>query len=243
MTILTSKTAIILAAGLGTRLKPITNHTPKPLVIVNKRPLLDYTIDRLVQNGIKKLIINIHHLGNKIKQHVSDRKDIKIVLSDETKMLLETGGGIKNALNIIGKRPFYAVNGDVIWIDGPRSATSRLAGFWNEQNMDMLLLLHPRKTAVGYSGPGDFTLNSSGNIQRRHMNTNAPYVFSGVQIIHPRIFNDSPEAPFSLNTLYDQAIEKKRLFGLIHDGEWIHIGNNSELNQAQNFLTNYPQNF
>lgn len=239
MSILDSQTAMILAAGLGTRLSPLTKHTPKPLVKISGLPILDHIINLSLSSGIKTFVVNIHHLSEQIKSHLEQHKDINIIFSDESKMILETGGGIKRALPLLGSEAFYVINGDVILIDGPKSALSRLSSNWRNLSMDGLLLLQPTDKAIGYSGVGDFLLHPSGQITRPPPNSLAPYIFTGIQILHPRIFQESPDGAFSLNIIYNQTIKKGRLFGLVHDADWLHVGDMIGLKLAEKYFANY----
>ena len=214
------KSAMILAAGLGKRMRPLTYRTPKPLLTVAGRAIIDYALDHSKEAGVEKVIINIHHLANKIKLHLENRKDVEIVFSDESNELLETGGGVTKALPHLGKTPFYVINGDILWLDGPTPALNRLAAFWNEHDMDGLLLLHSTVEAYGYSGPGDFIIDAMGKLIRRPEHQISPYLFAGVQILHPELFEKAPAGAFSLNLLYDRSIDAGRLFGIVHDGDW-----------------------
>ena len=227
------KTAMILAAGLGKRMRPLTYKTPKPLLTVSGRTLLDYGIDHLAKAGIEKVIINIHHFGNQILHHVENRTDVNIIISDESDELLETGGGVAKALSHIGDAPFFVLNGDILWLDGPTAALSRLVRCWNEREMDGLLLLNSTVEAYGYSGVGDFLVDSDGKLSNRPEQQVSPYVFTGVQLLHPRLFKNGHHSAFSLNYLYDRSIAEERLFGIIHDGDWFHIGTEDGLNQAE----------
>lgn len=230
------KTAMILAAGLGKRMRPLTKTTPKPLLTISGHTLLDYSLDHCVNAGVAKVIINLHHLASRIIQHLDKRKDLEIIFSDETNQLLETGGGIVKALSHLGNSPFFVINGDVIWLDGPTSSLNRLAQFWNAQKMDGLLLLHSTVESYGYEGVGDFLIDPNGILKRRPEMLVSPYVYTGIQLLHPRFFKDVPNSPFSLNQLYSSSIERGRLFGIIHDGEWFHVGTPIGLNEAEAFF-------
>lgn len=230
------KTAMILAAGLGLRLRPITNKTPKPLVKVADRTLLDHTIDKLLAIGVKTAIINVHYLGDQIKQHLSKRTDLEIIFSSEADTLLETGGGIKNALEYFGDEPFFACNADVLWLNGPSPVLERMQDYWHDDQMDGLLMLHSTVEAYGYMGNGDFELDSVGRLSRKLEREVTPYLFTGVQILHPRIFGDTPFGAFSLNIIYDKLIKTNRLYGIINDGEWFHIGTPDGLDQAEKYM-------
>ena len=227
--------AMVLAAGLGLRMRPITDKLPKPLVPVLNRTLLDRTLDRLEEAGVREAVVNVHHLGEMIERHLRDRRAPRITLSvEETR--LETGGGVAKALPLLGDTPFVVANGDVLWLDGPRPALDRLAAAWDDERMDALLLLHPTAEAFGYRGDGDFLMDPEGRLVRRPQREIAPYLFAGVQILHPRLFEDQPAGSFSLNLLYDRAIERGRLFGVLHDGEWFHVGTPEDLAVAENYM-------
>ena len=230
------KTAMLLAAGLGKRMGPLTIKTPKPLITIGGYALIDYAIDHSVNVGVDKIVINIHHLGSQIVQHVRNRKNLKIIFSDETKELLETGGGIVKALSHLGNSPFFVINGDVLWVDGPKASLDRLAQFWNDEIMDGLLLLHSTVESYGYEGFGDFLIDPNGILTRRPELLVSPYVYTGIQLLHPRLFEDVPNGPFSLNQLYSSSMEKGRLYGIIHDGDWFHVGTPIGLNQAEAFF-------
>jgi MurNAc alpha-1-phosphate uridylyltransferase len=228
------QTAMVLAAGFGTRLKPITDHTPKPLIPVAGRTLLDRCLDRLAEAGVQRAIVNIHWLGGQIRDHLKARHDLQIVISDETDLLLETGGGIAKALRALGDAPFVAVNADLIWRDdGSETAIERLAASFDPTIMDGLLLLQPRESADGHGGSGDFFLETDGRLQRRGAQAGAPYVYTGVQILQPAMFHDAPAGAFSLNILYDRAIAAGRLHGLVHRGSWMDVGTHDGLTQAE----------
>lgn len=233
-------TAMVLAAGLGTRLRPLTDTVPKPLVPVAGQTLLDWALDRLADAGVGRAVVNLHHLGDKIEAHLKDRAQPKIAFSREAERL-ETGGGVAQALPMLGAGPFFAVNADVLWLNGPGDALGRLARHWDDETMDGLLLLHETVFAFGYDGDGDFFVDADGRLKRRPERELAPYLFTGVQILHPRLFKDAPAGMFSLNVLYDRAIEQGRLYGLIHDGEWFHVGTAEGLAEAEDYMrVRYP---
>ncbi len=216
--------AIVLAAGFGTRMYPYTKELPKPLIKVNGQPLIDYAINHLEHGGVKKVIVNLHYLGTQIERHLSARKGLDIFFSWETGIPLETGGGVKNALPILGEKPFWVVNSDSIWLNGPFDMMARMISIWDENQMDVLVLLHSTVESYGYNGVGDFILDPDGKARRPDENEVSPWLFTGIQIIHPRAFKGAPDGPFSLNKIYDSAISGGRLFGIVHDGEWFHIG-------------------
>ena len=226
------KVAMVLAAGFGKRLRPLTETLPKPLVQVNGEAMLDRILDRLSEAGVRKAVVNLHHLGEVIEEHLKDRETPEIVLSPEAE-ILETGGGVKKALPQLGKEPFFVLNGDVLWLDGRRPALQRLAEAWDGRRMDCLLLLHQSVFAYGYDGRGDFMMDPNGLIRRRGEREIAPFVFAGMQILHPKLLDATPEGPFSLNRLYDQAAERGRLYGISHDGEWFHVGTPQDLKTAE----------
>jgi len=230
------KTAMVLAAGLGLRMRPITDKTPKPMVKVAGHTLLDHALDRLVAAGVTKAVVNTHHLGDQIVDHLKFRRDVEIVISDETNLLLETGGGVKKALAQLGNEPFYVANADVLWLNSNTDALKRLGDLWDDEKMDALLLLHSTVEAYGYVGRGDFVVDPLGKLARRPEREVAPYVFTGVEIIHPRALKETPDGAFSLNVVFDRLLEQERLYGIVHDGEWFDIGTPDGLNQAEAYM-------
>ena len=225
--------AMVLAAGLGLRMRPITLTLPKPLVPVAGRTMLDRVLDHLDRFGTGRKVINLHWLGETIRSHLDERRDI--VFSEEPD-LLETGGGVAKALPLLGTDPFFVCNADIIWTDGAEPALARLLRAYDPERMDGLLLLQPVETAFGYDGKGDFHLGSDGRLTRRKPDETTPLMFAGVQILHPRLFEENPGGKFSLNLLYDKAIASDRLFGIVHDGRWYHIGTPSALTEAEALL-------
>ncbi len=217
------KAAMVLAAGLGKRMRPLTDTLPKPLVPVAGRSLIDLVIDRLGDYGIERIVVNLHYFRPALEAHLLARKSPRIELSPEIE-LLETGGGVAHALGRLGPDPFFVINADVLWLDGRRPALARLAEAWDAAAMDALLLLHPSCTAYGYEGIGDYFCDSLGRLRRRRSHEIAPYIFAGVQILHPRLFTGAPRGAFSLNKLYDKAQEAGRLWGIVNDGRWFHVG-------------------
>lgn len=218
-----------LAAGLGLRMRPITEHTPKPLVAIAGRTMLDRVLDHFAAAGLTHCVVNVHWLAEKIRLHLARREGIAI--SDETDSLLETGGGVKRALPLLGAAPFYVANSDIVWTDGAVPALARLAAAWHD-GLDALLLLQDVGTAWGYAGAGDFFLDGA-IPRRRGTAAGAPYLFSGVQILHPRLFEGAPEGKFSLNLLYDEALAAGRLEAVLHDGGWYHVGTPEALEDVQ----------
>ncbi len=236
----TPRRAMVLAAGKGTRLRPLTDTLPKPLTAVGGRTLIDRVLDRLQEAAVETVVINLHHLGGMIEEHLAGRPAPRIVYSREDG-LLETGGGVAKALPLLGAGPFYVVNGDVMWLNGPRSALARMAATWDDGAMDALLLLHSTVEAYGYQGRGDFWADGCGVLARRPECEISPYVYAGVQLVHPRLFEGAPGGAFSFNVLYDKAIEARRLHGMVHDGEWFHIGTAEGLAEADDYMqVRYP---
>jgi MurNAc alpha-1-phosphate uridylyltransferase len=221
---------MVLAAGLGTRMRPLTDDRPKPMVELAGRTLLDRALDRLFEAGVRRAIVNTHYKAEVIHRHLAGRDDI--VLSHED-VRLETGGGVSRALPHFGDRAFFVVNSDAVWLDGPVPALTRLAAAWDEATMDALLLLQRVGAATGYEGPGDYHRAPDGALRRRDSDGRAPHLFAGVQILHPRLFADVPDGAFSLNILYDRAQAAGRLFGLEHDADWFHVGTPEELARTE----------
>jgi MurNAc alpha-1-phosphate uridylyltransferase len=233
--------AMILAAGLGERMRPLTDNLPKPLIEVGGRSLIETILDRLEAAGVSEVVINLHYLGEMIEAQLAGRQRPRIAFSrEETR--LETGGGVRKALPLLGTDPFFAINGDVCWLDGCTPALRRMADAWDDAEMDALLLMHPTVSAVGYDGPGDFILSPEGRLRRRREREVTPFVFSSIQMFHPRIFDDTPEGPFSHNLIYDKAAETGRLWGLRHDGKWFHIGTPENLRDVEDALHPLTEN-
>jgi MurNAc alpha-1-phosphate uridylyltransferase len=220
----TITTAMVLAAGLGKRMRPITDRIPKPLVKVGGQTMLDQALDRLAEAGIETAVVNVHHLADQIEAHLATRERPRIIISDERGALLETGGGIKKALPLLGSKPFLVLNSDSLWIEGPQSNIRRLLACWDEDRMDILLLLAVAATSLGYDGLGDFLMDATGLLRRRREREVSPFVYAGVAVMKPELFAGAPEGAFSLNRLFDQAIAAGRLYGLRLDGQWLHVG-------------------
>ncbi len=236
--------AMVLAAGLGLRMRPLTESLPKPLIPVAGVAMLDRVLDHLAASGIGACVVNTHHAGEMIAEHLADRESPEVRLAPEPE-LLETGGSVKRALDELGPGPFFVVNGDVVWRDGEAPAPKRLAGAWDDDRMDALLLLQGTAGAIGYDGAGDFFIDPEGEhlgtLHRRQQGAGAPFVFTGIQLLHPRLFDPAPDGRFSLNLLYDAAQTKGRLFGLVHDGEWYHIGTPEGLELAESHFGAGPE--
>lgn len=231
----TPTTAMVLAAGYGKRMRPMTDTMPKPMVPLNGKPLIGHVIDRLARTGVTRAVVNLHYLGEQIRDYLKSEDRLEIIFSEETD-LLETGGGIKNAMTELGTEPFYTVNSDAFWLDGYEDTLVRLAREWKDDAMDGLLLLQSTVESHGYEGTGDFVADPLGRLKRRPQSEVAAWLFAGVQILHPRLFKDSPDGAWSLNVVFDKALEAGRLYGVIHDGEWFHIGTPDGLAEADAFL-------
>jgi MurNAc alpha-1-phosphate uridylyltransferase len=227
------RTAMVLAAGLGKRMRPITTTVPKPLIEVAGRALIDHALDRLQMAGVETAVVNVHYLPNLVEAHLARRRFPKIVISDERKKLLDTGGGIANALPKLGPDPFYVLNSDSFWIEGMQPNLDHLARAYDPERMDALLMLAPTVAAIGYSGPGDFTMDPTGRVQRRRERQVAAFVYAGAAILHPRLFTGAPDGAFSLNLLFDAAIERERLYGVRMDGIWLHVGTPEAIREAE----------
>jgi MurNAc alpha-1-phosphate uridylyltransferase len=215
---------MVLSAGLGTRMRPLTDQLPKPLVQIKGSALIDIVLDRIAAAGIARAVVNVHYMADKLTDHLADRKSPAIWVSDERDELLDTGGGIVRALPRLGSGAFLVHNSDSTWIEGIGSNIARLCEGWDEERMDFLLLVALAPNTIGYDGRGDFQMLPDGTLVRRREREMAPFAFTGVSIAHPRAFKGAPAGPFSLNALWDRAIEQRRLFGVRLDGIWMHIG-------------------
>ncbi|MBR0681219.1 nucleotidyltransferase family protein [Roseomonas eburnea] len=227
--------AMVLAAGLGTRMRPLTDDRPKPLLELDGRSLLDHALDRIAAAGVTQAVVNAHWRGEQIAEAMARREHPRITLQREDK-LLETGGGVTTALPMLGDAPFAVVNGDAFWLDGPTPALSRLAAAFDPQEMDALLLMVRTTQVDGVVGLGDFLIDPIGRMRRPKEREIAPYLYAGVQILSPALFEGAPDGAFSLNRLYDRAIENGRLFGLVHDGVWFHLSTPEDLHHAEETL-------
>ena len=225
--------AMVLAAGLGRRMRPLTADQPKPLVELAGRTLLDRVLDKLLEARISQAVVNVHYRADQIEQALADRSAPEIVISNERAELLDTGGGVAKALPLLGDRPFLIHNSDSVWIEGVRPNLARLVDAWDPGRMDCLMLLAPTYSSLGFEGLGDFSMSSSGLLQRRRERLTAPFVFTGVSIAHPRMFAGAPEGAFSLNILWDHAIASERLYGIRLEGFWMHVGTPEALAEAE----------
>jgi len=220
----TPRNAMVLAAGMGTRMHPLTDNVPKPLVKAAGKPLIDHVLDRLAAAGVARAVINVHHFAEQMQRHLAARARPQIVISDERGLLLGTGGGVKKALPELGDAPFFHVNSDTLWIDGVKPNLWRLADAFDAQAMDALLLLAPTAGSIGYSGRGDFTMAPDGALQKRGERAVAPFVYAGAAIFSPALFADAPAGEFPLTLLFDRAERAGRLHGLRLEGLWMHVG-------------------
>jgi MurNAc alpha-1-phosphate uridylyltransferase len=228
--------AMIMAAGFGTRMRPLTNTIPKPLVKVQGRALIDHVMDRLVAAGVKTIVVNIHYMGDQIKAHVEKRKDVEIIISDETDTILDSGGGIFKALPHFKGEPFFHANADTVWVEGASHALERLKAAWKPSEMDALMLLASTVTTVCYDGRGDFMMDADGRLSRVPEGRISPFVWMSMEILHPRLFDGMQPGKFSINPLWDKAIAKGRLFGQRLDGVWMHIDRPEAVKQSEEYL-------
>ncbi|KHK91408.1 nucleotidyltransferase family protein [Novosphingobium malaysiense] len=234
---LASDTAMILAAGLGKRMRPLTATQPKPLVRVAGRSLIDHALDKLESAGIENAVVNVHYLADALEGHFKVRSRApKIKVSDEREQLLETGGGMVKAAPLLPD-PFFCLNSDNIWVDGPIDVFHELSQAWDADRMDALLLLVPHPRAMNYRGEGDFHLDPEGRITRRKRGYVAPFIYSGIQLVSHRLLRDAPEGPFSTNVLWTRAIEEDRLFGISHMGLWFEVGEPAAIKPTEEWLT------
>jgi MurNAc alpha-1-phosphate uridylyltransferase len=227
---------MVLAAGLGVRMRPLTDTVPKPLVRLKGRALIDHVLDRIAAAGVARAVVNVHYLADALEAHLSQRKRPQIVISDERGQILDTGGGVVHALPKLGTEPFLIHNSDSVWIEGVGSNLERLFAAWDSEAMDSLMLLASAATSLGYEGPGDFAMGTNGRLVRRGERQMAPFVFTGVSIAHPRMFEGVPQGAFSLNRVWDKAIEKGRLYGIRLDGLWMHVGTPEALKEAERWI-------
>lgn len=228
--------AMVLAAGHGRRMRPLSSQKPKPLAEVGGRALIDHCLDGLAAAGVETAVVNVHYLADMLQEHLAARARPKIVISDERDLLLETGGGVKRALPLLGDAPFLLRNSDSFWLEGVRPNLAWLAASWDSERMDVLLLLASTVRAIGYAGRGDFFLDKDGRLTRRSERLVAPFVYAGAAILHPRLFADTPDGAFSLNLLFDRAIAAERMFGVQLDGLWINVENPQSIAAAESAI-------
>lgn len=236
---LPGNSAMVLAAGLGKRMYPLTVDRPKPLVEVAGKRLIDYAFDRLRSANITRAVVNVHYLAEQVEDWAQSQTAPEIVISDERRQLLDTGGGIQKALDHLGPAPFFVLNSDSFWLDGAIPALERLRRAWDGARMDSLLLLSPQASAVGYEGAGDFHRDAGWRLNRRQPGETAPFIYAGCYLVSPSLFAGAPEGAFSMNLLWDAALARGRLFGLLHDGLWIHVGRPDSIAYAERTMKSY----
>lgn len=234
---LASDTAMVMAAGLGKRMRPLTASQPKPLVRVAGRALIDHALDRMADAGIARAVVNVHYLADALEAHVLARRSPAITISDERGELLETGGGMirAHAAGLLPD-PFFCVNADSVWLDGPRNAFADLSSHWDAKRMDALLLLVPHARARNFAGAGDFYMDPRGQLKRKLPGRVAPYIYTGIQLVSHRLLRDAPAGPFSTNILWDRAIEEGRLYGAVFTGEWLEVGEPAHVAATEGYL-------
>jgi len=225
--------AMILAAGFGLRMRPLTDHMPKPLVSVAGQPLLDHVLDKLAFAGVREAVVNVHYLPDQIIEHVATRSKPRVIISDERDQVLGTGGAVVKALPLLGDAPFFHLNADTMWIDGVRPNLTRLAETFDPDRMDILLLMAPTTSSIGYAGRGDYAMLTDGALRKRKEHQVVPFVYAGAAIMAPSLFADAPEGEFSLTRMFDRANEQERLFGLRLDGVWMHVGTPDAVRDAE----------
>lgn len=238
MSKLVSDTAMLMAAGLGKRMRPLTATTPKPMVRVGGKPLIDRALDRLEDAGVDKAVVNVHYLAETIEAHIKARKKPAVTFSDERELLLETGGGMVKAQQAgLLPDPFFACNADSIWLDGPRNAFADLSAAWDPDRMDALLLVVTHARAHNFDGTGDFYMDGAGRLKRKLPGRIAPFIYTGIQLVSHRLLRDAPEGKFSTNILWDRAIEEDRLFGVAFTGMWYEVGTPQHIRPTEEALT------
>ncbi len=225
--------AMVLAAGFGTRMRPLTETKPKPLIEVAGKPLIDHMLDRLAAAGVERAVVNVHHFAEQLERHLAARKKPQIVISNERGKILGTGGAVVKALGELGPAPFFHVNSDTLWIDGVRPNLARLADAYDAQSMDALLLLAPTAGSIGYAGRGDFVMARDGRLRRCGENEVTPFVFAGAALLGPALFAQAPPGEFALTVLFERAAAAGRLFGLRLEGLWMHVGTPEAIKAAE----------
>jgi MurNAc alpha-1-phosphate uridylyltransferase len=225
--------AMVLAAGLGVRMRPLTDQVPKPLVEVAGKALLDHVLDRLGEAGVAHAVVNVHYLADQIIRHAAARTRPKVAISDERNEILGTGGGVLRAMPQLGAAAFFHINSDTIWIEGPRPNLLRLAAGFDPDRMDALLLLAPTATSIGYDGRGDYLMRADGRLCKRPEREVVPFVYAGAAILSPALFADPPAGAFALTRLFARAEAKGRLHGLRLEGTWMHVGTPEAVAQAE----------
>lgn len=228
---------MVLAAGLGTRMRPITAHTPKPLIEVSGRALIDHVLDRLEGAGAERVVVNVHYLPDLVEAHLKRRKSQSLLISDERQQLLDSGGGIKKALPHFADLPFMIANSDTLWIEGARDNVARMVELWDAERMDGLLLLASMASAIGFHGAGDFSCDPNGRLKRRGERQIVPFAYAGFAILKPELIRGTPDTAFSLNRIFDRALEADRLYGMRLDGIWMHVGTPEAIRQAEDCVS------
>ncbi len=228
--------AMVFAAGLGTRMRPVSEQTPKPLIKIGGRPLIDHALDRFAAANVATAVVNVHHHADQIEAHLAHRRAPQVVISDERKKLLDQGGGIKKALPLLGTSPFFLCNTDSFWVEGPRSNLARLASAWDPGAMDILLLVAAAASSVGVDWPGDFTMDARGRLERREERRVAPFVYTGIGIVKPELFVGATQDVFRLAPYFFKAAEQGRLHGVRLDGIWLHIGTPQAIEEAERLI-------
>jgi MurNAc alpha-1-phosphate uridylyltransferase len=233
-----ARTAMVLAAGLGERMRPLTLRMPKPLVPLAGKPLIDHVLDKLAAVGVTTAIVNVHYLPEQLEAHLAARRGgpPETLVSDERGVLLDTGGGVKKALPLLGHGPFFIHNADSVWSEGATPALARMLRLWNPAEMDCLLLLAPAATSIGYAARGDFSMAPDGRLARRAEGEVVPFAFAGVSLCDERLFRDAPQGRFSLNLLWDKALARGKLYGMRMDGRWMHVGTPEALAEAESLF-------
>lgn len=237
-------TAMVLAAGLGVRMRPITLTRPKPLVRVAGRPLIDYAFEALTQAGVKRAVVNVHHLADQIADHVAALDGLAVSLSDERDRLLDSGGGVAKALPLLGEKPFIVLNADTFWLEERRAGRSNLAWMierFDPETMDILMLVVPLRQTTGHDGAGDFTLDVEGRLIRYDGRSSDPLVYAGALVVHPRIFADAPKGPFSLNRLFDAALAADRMHAVTLRGHWLTVGTPAAIGAAEAAMARFDE--
>ena len=230
---------MVMAAGLGKRMRPLTATRPKPLIEVGGKALIDHVLDRLRAAGVEKVVVNVHYLADAVEAHLAARQHgLEVAISDERNLLLETGGGLVHAADLIDADPFLAVNSDNLWVDGPADTLKLLASHWDDERMDALLLLVPLARAQNHKGMGDFHMGRSGRLRRRARSHVAPFVFTGIQMLSKRALREAPSGPFSTNILWDRAIAEGRCYGVVHQGLWFDVGTPGAIKLTEATLQN-----
>ncbi|NNE42274.1 MAG: nucleotidyltransferase family protein [Marinicaulis sp.] len=229
---------MVLAAGLGTRMRPLTLEKPKPLIEISGKSLIDHALDRFANSGVSRSIVNVHYLADKIEAHLKGRNRPEVFISDEREQLLETGGGLQAALPLFPQDEIFCTNTDAVFVDdGANGACETLKAHWDDNRMDALLLLAPIEKTTGYYGDGDFNIRDNGEITFRRK-AMAPFVFTGLQLIATSLIKEGPGGAYSTKKLWDIAAKSKRLHGVVYDGFWMHVGDPAGLEAAEKFMSN-----